>query len=412
MTQKLRYVCWSVIGTVLELYDYTLFVILLPLFAEQMFGVPLDEALYVGYVLFALSFFIAPFGAIIWGYIGDRFGRKNLLRSSMMLMAIPSMMIAVIPPYEKIGPIAVILVFVCRCLQVISASGEKQGAKIFLLEHLGPKGFGLASAALSIASALGVGLAMLIGLVIARSMDPFAWRYAFLQGGVLALVSGYIRRNLKEPSGFKADKVSYFGDIREVLRNGRGHFGFAFALASFMGILTYFLHGFMNPFIMSLGVLKSDAYGYSVAALCATATSAAVAGMLIDKYGLGSLEPIRRVEIAIILVMMLLAAPGYYLMLSLKNEFLLLWYLMLGCFLGLYATFATLAIALSFTPRYRCRGSLFAYSLGFAIFGGTTPGFMKILANIYEYLPIIFLYASAIITGLALTKVSVSTIND
>lgn len=410
---EFRFVLLTAVGSVLELYDYTLFLILLPVFAEPLFGMPLMEAVFVGYILFAISFLVSPFGAIIWGFIGDKFGRKVLLSNSLLLMAVPSIIIALMPTHHLIGGMAIFLVFISRCLQVLSASGEKQGAKIFLIEHLGAKKFGLASSSLSIASAFGVLLAMLMGYVCSKFPQyPNLWRIAFLIGGMLAVVSYYIRKDLREIKTFKADSKSSVLDFKSVLKANRYNFIIAFLLASLMGIFTYFLHGFMGVFAIKYGASKSESYWYAMNALAATAVAAFVAGLLIDNKKLGDVYKLRVVIIRFLVIFAVLAPMLYHIILVERLAHILIWYGFLGASLGFYASVVTLLIAIMFPNSQRCRNSLFAYSLGFAIFGGTTPLVLKVILEYSIAAPIIYFEFAVLVVCLTLVKAKrINTIN-
>jgi MFS transporter, MHS family, proline/betaine transporter len=94
---KFKILSIASIGNCLELYDFTLYGIMLPFLAMRFF--PTDSqtlSMFIGFVSFAISFIIAPIGSIFWGWYGDRFGRLLLLRTSMIIMAIPSLGIALI----------------------------------------------------------------------------------------------------------------------------------------------------------------------------------------------------------------------------------------------------------------------------------------------------------------------------
>ena len=189
------------IGNFLELYDYTLYAVLLYIISPEFFpSNSSSTSLLFGMLSFALTMLICPLSAWFWGWYGDRYGRLPMLKQSIMLMAIPSLLISLLPNYKEIGILAPILLISCRILQAISASGEVMGGKIFAMEHLGKRNFGNVSGLTSLGGSLGVGLAMGMGLLISKT--GISWRLPFFIGGSLAIVGLMIRRKLSESPEF------------------------------------------------------------------------------------------------------------------------------------------------------------------------------------------------------------------
>lgn len=132
MSGKNRIILASVLGNALELYDFSLYGIFAPLFATLFFpsGNP-TVALLASLMTFAVGFFMRPLGGILFGHLGDRYGRKKALSLSIIFMALPTCIIGCLPTYDQVGLWAPFGLLLCRLLQGLCAGGEYNGASIF-----------------------------------------------------------------------------------------------------------------------------------------------------------------------------------------------------------------------------------------------------------------------------------------
>lgn len=381
------------LGTFLELYDYTLFVTLLPFFADAIFGKAFSNPLAMGYILFAISMLVAPLGAIFWGWVGDRFGRIKVLRFAMYSMAFPSLFISLIPTYEDIGILAPILLLFYRVLQAFSASGELQGSKVFVMEHMGKSSYGVSSGVLSATGSLGVMLSMGMAYYCSMNPDqPEAWRIPFALGAFLAVVGSLVRRLLVEPSKFKANQSLKISEITGVIKSNLRGSAIALSLAGLVGIYSYFNHAFINPFLNGFGVDKQDTYVFAVIGLLASAVGAVLAGLIVDS----SLKILLTLRSCVVLISIFF--PLFYLMLFSGDPIgIAFGYCGIGMFLGAYAAIAGVSINTIFPTEMRCRGALFTYSTGVAIFGGVTPYMLKTLGALHYMLPAAVIIFAALI---------------
>src|SRR5437762_5175557 len=126
------------IGNVLEWYDFALYGYFAPVFAALFFPSNSPSlALISAFGVFAVGFLARPLGAMLFGYWGDTLGRRNALAWSILLMAIPTCLVGLLPKYETMGAIAPIALTLCRFLQGLSVGGEFTGSATFLVEHAG-----------------------------------------------------------------------------------------------------------------------------------------------------------------------------------------------------------------------------------------------------------------------------------
>jgi MFS transporter, MHS family, proline/betaine transporter len=201
----LRVIGSSSIGTILEWYDFSLFAFLTPLLATYFFP-PQDKAtgLVLTYAIFALGFFVRPLGAVILGHLGDRIGRKKTLIASILLMAVPTVLIGLLPTYQTIGMLAPILLMLLRICQGLSAGGESVGAALFVMESGKYKYRGTLGAV--VLAVIGVGLlagSYAANLVIAHPAYSWAWRVPFLMGIFTGLIGYFVRRRIPETLDFQ-----------------------------------------------------------------------------------------------------------------------------------------------------------------------------------------------------------------
>lgn len=126
----------SAYGNMIEWFDYATYGYLATIIASVFFA-PGNEsaALLNTFAIFALSFIVRPIGGVVWGYYGDRIGRRKVLILTMCMMSLATFTIGIIPNYETIGVFAPVLLLLCRIIQGFSASGEYAGAALMIAEH-------------------------------------------------------------------------------------------------------------------------------------------------------------------------------------------------------------------------------------------------------------------------------------
>lgn len=246
------------VGTFLEYFDLMLYVHMAVLLNELFFPKtdPYTTSLLAAFV-FCSTWVLRPFGALIFGYIGDKIGRKPTIIITTLMMAFSCIVMANLPTYEQIGIKAAWIVTLCRILQGLSSMGEIVGANIYLTEITKPPLRYTVVALTDTASSLGGMIALLIA-TLATSVQ-FNWRIAFWIGSAIALAGTIARTKLRETPEFIASKAS---DSRK-----RKHIASQAKTAQ-----TTFLHYFMlscaSPLCFFItyfycpSVLK-DSFGYS-----------------------------------------------------------------------------------------------------------------------------------------------------
>ena len=213
------------IGTFLEYFDLMLYVHMAVLLNELFFPKtdPFTASLLSAFA-FCSTHILRPFGALIFGYIGDKIGRKSTVIMTTFLMAFSCVTIATLPTYEQIGTTAAWLVTVCRILQGLSSMGEKVGAELYLTESVDrPLCYPIVSM-VNIFSGLGASVALAIASVF--TIYNLNWRIAFWIGAVIALIGTTARTALRESRDFvdakkwAKESIEEFGEtFTEVIKN-------------------------------------------------------------------------------------------------------------------------------------------------------------------------------------------------
>jgi hypothetical protein len=208
----------AVIGNVLEWYDFAVYAFLATVLARKFFPSG-DElsALLATFAVFGVGFVVRPLGGVIIGRLGDRRGRKIALSLTIVLMALGTVMIGLLPSYESIGVGATALLVAARLLQGFSAGGEWGSSTAFIVEWAPPKRRGLFGSLQQASVAGGFLLGSLTAASLSTWLGPAAleawgWRVPFLFGGLLGPIGLYMRRNIEETPPFKAAMQAWHRD--------------------------------------------------------------------------------------------------------------------------------------------------------------------------------------------------------
>ncbi len=204
----------SSLGTVFEWYDFFLYGILATLLGRLFFatGNPTTELLF-SLGAFAIGFFFRPIGAVIFGYFGDRIGRKYTFLVTISLMGGATAAIGLLPTYASAGIWAPVLLLFLRMLQGMALGGEYGGAAIYVAEHAPANRRGLYTSFIQIAAPVGFLLCLVVVIATRRAMTPedfdaWGWRLPFLISLALLAVSIFIRMKLAESPVFQAMKAT------------------------------------------------------------------------------------------------------------------------------------------------------------------------------------------------------------
>ena len=203
----------SSLGTVFEWYDFYLYGLLATILSAQFFsGVNETTGFILALAAFAAGFAVRPFGAVLFGRIGDLVGRKNTFLVTMGIMGLSTFLVGVLPSYASIGVAAPVLLVTLRLLQGLALGGEYGGAATYVAEHAPDERRGFHTSFIQTTATLGLFAALLvvIGTRFALGEEAFAawgWRVPFLVSLVLLGVSLWIRLQLNESPVFQQMKA-------------------------------------------------------------------------------------------------------------------------------------------------------------------------------------------------------------
>jgi MHS family proline/betaine transporter-like MFS transporter len=353
----------------LELYDFTIFGFFAPILHKNYLTfLSADDALIITYALFAVGFLFRPLGSILFGYIGDIYGRKRALVLSVTLMGVASLSMALLPTYGAIGVTSCYLIAVIRALQGISVGGEYSGALIYAIEHFSKKSAGIIGSIVIAGCMTGMLVATLVTNLLKMPFIPdYGWRLAFLLGFALAIVGYFIRKQLVETPEFK--KLTLNRKKIPLLEGMKKHTMecvSTFFVAAANGVNFYFILVFLPGYINKLTNLNFGYYPLLSTALLIILSP--ILGYVSDKFDRTKIIRYGLITISIY------SFVGLQL-LSIYPSFIMA----IIFFCGHAFIFSTQASLINifaieiFPPEYRFSCSSFFFSLGMGVIGGTSP---------------------------------------
>jgi len=232
----------SSLGTVFEWYDFFIYGTLAPVIATLFFPAANPTAAFLlTLATFGAGFGVRPLGAILFGILGDRLGRKYTFLVTITLMGVATAAVGALPTYAHVGIVAPILLVICRLLQGLALGGEYGGAAIYVAEHAPHNKRGLYTSFIQ-ASVIG-GFLLSVGtvlatnaLVSAEARDDWAWRIPFLVSLLLLAVSLWVRLKLKESPVFQAMKEAGETARNPFRESFRGRYQVKMILVALFGI--------------------------------------------------------------------------------------------------------------------------------------------------------------------------------
>ena len=211
--ERTRSVAAAAIGNVLEWYDFSIYAFAAGTIGRKFFpDADQTASLLAAFAAFGVGFLIRPIGGIVIGRLGDSRGRKSALTTTIILMAVGTVGIGILPDRQAIGALAPLLLVLCRCVQGFSAGGEWGSSTAFIVEWapVGRRGFFGSLQQSSVCGGLllgSVSAALMNTLLTPDQTDAWGWRIPFLAGAALAPVGLYLRRNVGEPPAFRAART-------------------------------------------------------------------------------------------------------------------------------------------------------------------------------------------------------------
>lgn len=367
----------SALGGALEFYDFIIFVFFATVVGKLFFPADMPEWLRLmqTFGIFAAGYLARPLGGIIMAHFGDLLGRKKMFTLSIFMMALPTLIMGLLPTYAQIGLWAPILLLLMRVIQGAAIGGEVPGAWVFVSEHVPARNTGYACGTLTAGLTAGILLGSLVATLInsvysAEEVASYAWRIPFLLGGVFGLFSVYLRRWLHETPVFaemQQRKALAEGlPLRAVLRDHRGPIVLSMLLTWVLsaGIVVVIL---MTPALLQsiYHISPTDSLKANSLAIVLLSLGCIGAGSLADRFGAGRVFVIGS-------LMLLVSSWALYHSLPTRPELLFPLYAVTGLCVGVIGAVPYVMVK-AFPAAVRFSGLSFSYNVAYAIFGGLTP---------------------------------------
>lgn len=367
---KRKIITAGLVGNVMEWYDFAVYGYFAAVIGTQFF--PAENpavSLIAAFGAFAAGFLVRPLGGLVFGHIGDRVGRNRALMLSVLVMAVPTVLIGLLPTYETIGIAAPILIVACRILQGLSVGGEYTSSTIYLVEHAEPHqraflgGWSIFGATAGILLGSGVG-SIVTGILSEEQIAAWGWRLPFIFGLLVALTGMFYRRGLhvEMPQAASENPVleTFRTHWRDVLRVIGVNIG--------LGVGFYAAFVYAVTYIKQIDQLSAEtAFNLNTEAMALLLLAVPIATLISDRIGR------KPMLIAGCALLAFGAIPLFGLIHSTDPGRILLGEI--GFVLALALIFgATAAANVELVPAgVRCTSLAFAYNASIGFFGGTTP---------------------------------------
>ncbi|HEX8241004.1 MAG TPA: MFS transporter [Allosphingosinicella sp.] len=376
-----RSIAVAALSTVVEWYDFTLYLYFSTVLSRVFFG-PGEASLVAALGGFAVAYLMRPVGALVFGHIGDRRGRRPMLLISMAIMSVAMLVTGLLPTQAQIGPLAAWLLVLLRCVMGFSVGGEYTGVVAYLLESAPPGRRGLiaslAAASSEVGALLAVGVsALTVSAMSSADLESWGWRIPFLIGAALAGAVWLARSTMNESPDFERQRAQ--GTIprnplgQALVRQRLGVLR-AFAISA-LGSITYYVGiTYVPAFLTSVGsATEAESLWLSTAAAVAVILVTPAVGLLSDRAGR------KPVLLALAALSALLPILMFSMMASGSTGQALLGAVVLALVAGGVSAVGAVATAEQFTGEARVSGLALGATIATAIFGGLTPYLAQVL---------------------------------
>ena len=365
-----RIILVGLMGNVMEWYDFAVYGYFAMVIGDQFFPAT-DPAvsLIASFGAFAAGFLMRPIGGLVFGRIGDLVGRQRAMLVSVMAMAVPTVLMSLLPTYGTVGIAAPLVLVGLRIIQGLSVGGEFTSSLIFLAEHA-PSGrrsltaiWGNWGAVLGILLGSGVGLWVTEWLTEAQ-VQAWGWRVPFALGGLLALVAWLVRRGLH----VDLPPIRSESPVRDVFTRYRGAILRVALLNVGTGVAFYTVFIYAVSYIRNIDHLtESVALELNTISMSTLLLLLPVVAWMSDRWGSRGILTLANT------LLVLLSYPLFQLIHSSDPDLILMGELGFAVLVAL-GTGGILVLNASLIPApVRCTGLGFAYNASMGLFGGTTP---------------------------------------
>ena len=402
-----RAIAASALGNATEWFDYGIYAYGVTYISAALFPGDMEQATLFALATFAISFLIRPLGGLFWGPLGDRIGRKSVLALTILMMAVATLGVGLIPSYERIGFWAPTLLVLLRMIQGFSTGGEYGGAATFMAEYAPDDRRGFFGsflefgtlAGFSLGAALMLGFSLLLG---DAAMHEWGWRIPFLVAAPLGLIGMYLRSRMEDTPVFVEQRagaeIGAGPKVRDIVRVHWRPLFVVGGLVVALNVVNYTLLSYMPTYLQRrIGLTTDEALVVPIVGMLFMMLFLPFAGALSDRVG-------RRPMWRWSLIGLILLVVPLYMLIGTGFAGAIIGFMALGLlYVPQLATISATFPAM-FPTAVRFAGFAIAYNVSTSVFGGTAPviGSAMISATGDQLMPAYYMMAACLIGLVAL----------
>ncbi|MFC9358778.1 MFS transporter [Rhodococcus sp. NPDC057014] len=379
-----RAIAASAMGNATEWFDYGVYAFTVSYISAAFFPGDTGSATLYALLVFAVSFVVRPLGGLVWGPLGDRLGRRQVLALTIILMAGATFCVGLVPSYDVIGFWAPLLLVLLRMIQGFSTGGEYGGAATFMAEYSPDRKRGFCGSFLEFGTLGGYALGAIVVLVVELfSSDPFmstwGWRIPFLIAGPMGLIGLYLRTKLEETPVFReldaegAVESGTTHEFKDLITEYWKPLLLLGGLVIALNVTNYTLLSYMPTYLETqIGLTSTASLTLFIVGQIVMMAVIPFAGGLSDRVGR---KPLWYGSLVGLIV---LAVPMYLLM---RQGFgwAILAFAVLGLLYVLQLSTISATFPAMFPTHVRFAGFAIAYNVSTSLFGGTAPAVNELL---------------------------------
>ncbi|ELA08935.1 major facilitator superfamily protein [Moraxella macacae 0408225] len=369
-------------STIVEWYDFTLYLYFATVISRVFFG-DNPKSLLITLTGFAVSYLMRPLGAVFFGHLGDKFGRKPVLLTTMTMMSVAMFITALLPTFNEIGIWSGVIMLLLRCIMAFSVGGEYTSVVAYLMEGAKPTNRGFIASLASAFSEIGGLLAVLVSALtvhfLGDNLLTWGWRIPFIVGGIMAMTVFVARHTMAESPEFLAyleAKTPKKSPILTTFSQHKPAILKTFAISA-LGSITYYVGITFVPVFLTNTASFSEktALWLSSIASFSVIIITPMIGVLSDKIGRKPVLIGACVLSAILPILLFQIMP-------LNTTAALIGSVILACMAGAVSAVATSATSEQFPINVRLSGLALGVTSATAIFGGLTPLLAQVFTEI------------------------------
>lgn len=376
------------IGNAIEWFDFGLYAQLAVILSANFFGnLPQEMQIVSTFAVFAFAFIVRPVGGIFFSHLGDKYGRKIVLSTTILLMAASTLMLGLLPTQDQIGIWAPILLLVVRMIQSFSTGGEYAGAMTYIAETAPDKTRGKLGSGLEIGTLVGnIMAAIMAGLMYAllsdQQMMDWGWRIPFIIAAPLGIVGILLRTNLDESPAYEStleEKEELEYSYLDIFKYYWKDVIVCFTGVAFLNVANYMVLSFMPSFLnktINLGGTMGSIL--SIVTMIVMIPAVFFFGWYSDKVGN------KRTIIFGLAGFSLFSVLAFWLMSIPLLPLVIIGLFIIALFMSTFEGVMPSLLPSMFHTKVRLRTLSLVYNIGAAIFGGLTPFILSTLVETTE----------------------------